>query len=557
MKPTDFRSRSVSVLCGLSLGLFLTSIRAHAQPGALDPSFKFAVSDVFPSTAAVQADGKVVIGGGFGQVLGQPRGGLARLLADGTLDTTFSVGKGVQVVTDPIVLPGNIVISPGGTIAGAVNSADVQADGKVVIVGNFNRYDGATTVNIARLNANGALDASFNTGAGLDSGGNWVKVLPSGKILAVGGKKYRGTALNLGVVRINPDGSFDSSFNGPVLDFGGSLGGVEVQADGKIVGAASYLNSSFRLVTQIIRLNEDGSLDATWTRGTLAAGSVARCMIQPDGKVVVGGTGFTTYDGVPVKNLFRLTRTGAVDQTFDASVLGSTFVVSGVADSTGRLVLCRGGVGDSTPIRLLADGAKDATFSMPTGFGAYGFQLQSDGKILVRGNQIAGVTLSFGLYRLNGGGAAIEAPTISQNPSSLTVVEGGAVTLSVTANGAAPLTYQWARDGKDIAGAVGASLNLPKTLLADAGTYTVRVTNAGGSVVSTAAVLTVTPAPVATPASIQVVSANGALTLSWPTGYTLQATTTLLGANWADAATASPFTAPTTGVARFFRLIKR
>ncbi|HPD06617.1 MAG TPA: immunoglobulin domain-containing protein [Candidatus Bipolaricaulis sp.] len=96
------------------------------------------------------------------------------------------------------------------------------------------------------------------------------------------------------------------------------------------------------------------------------------------------------------------------------------------------------------------------------------------------------------------------APAITVHPAPQTVVAGSSATFSVTAAGTPPLAYQWKRDGADIAGATEPSYTIPAVASADAGSYTVVVTNPCGSVTSDPALLTVTPAataPVPPPAA--------------------------------------------------------
>jgi glucose/arabinose dehydrogenase len=94
-----------------------------------------------------------------------------------------------------------------------------------------------------------------------------------------------------------------------------------------------------------------------------------------------------------------------------------------------------------------------------------------------------------------------QAPTISQNPSNVTASVGGAASFTVSANGATPLSYQWQRNGVNISGATTATYTIPSVTTADNGaTFRAVVTNAYGSVTSSAATLTVTSnrAPTAT-----------------------------------------------------------
>jgi hypothetical protein len=93
--------------------------------------------------------------------------------------------------------------------------------------------------------------------------------------------------------------------------------------------------------------------------------------------------------------------------------------------------------------------------------------------------------------------ASAVAPSITTQPQSSTVTVGSAATFTVAASGTAPLTYQWRKGGTAISGATSATYSIASAQAADAGSYTVVVTNGAGSVTSAAATLTVNPAPVA------------------------------------------------------------
>jgi hypothetical protein len=87
-----------------------------------------------------------------------------------------------------------------------------------------------------------------------------------------------------------------------------------------------------------------------------------------------------------------------------------------------------------------------------------------------------------------------QPPAITGQPASVTVTEGDTATFSVTAEGSAPLSYQWKRDGANISGATSASYTTPAAVLADSGAkFTVVVSNSEGSVTSAEATLTVEP----------------------------------------------------------------
>lgn len=100
------------------------------------------------------------------------------------------------------------------------------------------------------------------------------------------------------------------------------------------------------------------------------------------------------------------------------------------------------------------------------------------------------------------GGTANVAPSIAAQPQSQTINAGGSVTFSVEASGTPAPSYQWARNGSALPGATTATLALTNVQPANAGTYTVTVTNSAGSLTSNAATLTVNPAGTGTAPSI-------------------------------------------------------
>ncbi|PYI82478.1 MAG: hypothetical protein DME26_17505 [Verrucomicrobia bacterium] len=152
-------------------GLARTNIARVNANGTLDAGFNPSVSGNFLGivSTAVQPDGKIVIGGFFTTV-GNTARTLARLNADGTLDTSFKA----NVSGSASGFPG--VPSVYGTV--------VQADGKIVIRGFFTAVGDTPRSNIARLNADGSLDSGFNPDA---NGGVYSVVLQADGKIVVGG----------------------------------------------------------------------------------------------------------------------------------------------------------------------------------------------------------------------------------------------------------------------------------------------------------------------------------------------------------------------------------
>jgi hypothetical protein len=105
------------------------------------------------------------------------------------------------------------------------------------------------------------------------------------------------------------------------------------------------------------------------------------------------------------------------------------------------------------------------------------------------------------IYNADGAGKCPlgTAPSIITQPASLAVLAGSNATFAATAAGTPPLSYQWRFNGTNLAGATSTSLTLANVQPAQAGNYSVRVTNTFGSVISSNALLTVTLPPTCVP----------------------------------------------------------
>jgi uncharacterized delta-60 repeat protein len=349
--------------------------------------------------------------------------------APGDLDTSF--GNGGKVVS-PI----------GKTSADRGFAAALQPDGKIVVAGDSqsNNFDFAFEPNnliITRINADGSPDASFGAGGkaskrlrGL-SRANSVFIQPDGKIvvggfviLEFGTNNFKSVFL---LVRLNPNGSFDSSFGtGGVVttQFDNNLHGVinslALQADGKIVAAGyTYFSSALPQSIAVNRYNADGSLDNSFDAdGKLlinvnAVGNRANAVaIQPDGKIVVGGSLRETTTSVTDFVLVRLNADGSPDNGFDGD--GKLITKFGTTSSTiaalslqtdGKIVAAgnsnAGVARDVALARYNPDGSPDNSFDLDgvltTNIGddfAFDVELQADGKIVVAGQTLIGATPS-------------------------------------------------------------------------------------------------------------------------------------------------------------------
>jgi uncharacterized delta-60 repeat protein len=392
--------------------------------GTLDATFNPGIgANAIVYSIALQPDGKVLIGGDFITYNGTSRNRVARLNADGVLDGTFNTGTGAD---------------------GTVNTLALQPDGKILIGGSFINYNGTGRSRIARLNADGTVDATFNPGTGSNGTINSLAVQPDGKILIVGPfTVFNGTGRNR-VARLNADGTVDATFN-PGTGSNGTLFSLALQTDGKILvgGFFSDYNGTGR--SCIARLNANGTLDVTFTPGTGANNTIYTFALQSDGKILVGGA-FISYNGISINRIARLNATGTVDATFTPGSAANAIVYTLALQADGKSLA--GGAFNNYDgriknriCRLNTDGLFDEVFNPGTGGNAivYDAALQSDGNILIGGSFTSyNGTDRSRMARLNpdgtpdatfnpGNGANNVVTTLVQQPDGKIVI-GGAFT---------------------------------------------------------------------------------------------------------------------------------
>ena len=269
--------------------------------GSIDASFNVSGSgaDGLIKNAIVQPDNKIIIAGNFLNYNGVLVNRIARILSDGSLDVSFNTGLGFN---------------------SQIYGVALQADGKIIVGGNFTKYNGVSVNRIARLFSDGTLDASFTSGLGADQIVESVSVQSDGKIV-LGGRflTFNGVIHNR-IVRLNIDGSVDAGFV-TGLGFDKNVYCIEKQSDGKLVIGGAFLNYNGSAAKRLLRLNSDGSLDEGFATGTgFSNGDVRAILIQPDKRILVGGTFSGTYDGMSVKRMIRLLPAGAFDGTFSADL---------------------------------------------------------------------------------------------------------------------------------------------------------------------------------------------------------------------------------------------
>ncbi|NET31230.1 MAG: HYR domain-containing protein [Cyanothece sp. SIO1E1] len=352
----------------LLLLLLSSSLGLYAQPGSLDASFDPGTgANQFLFSSAIQPDGKIIIGGRFTSYNGTTRNSIARLNDDGSLDTSFDPGTGANQF---------------------VQTSTLQPDGKIIIGGAFTSYGGTALNYIARLNADGSLDTSFDPGTGADGVVIVAAIQPDGKIIIAGAfNSYNGTARNK-IARLNADGSLDTSFD-PGTGADELILTAALQSDGKIIIGGRFTSYDGRTRNHIARLNDDGSLDTSF--GADADGEVRTTAIQSNGKIIIGGS-FTSYNGTPRNRSARLNGDGSLDTSFDPGTGPNSDILITAIQPDGKVIIggvftSFGGTARNFVARLNDDGSLDTSFD--TGTKANNqvrtAAVQSDGKIIIGG----------------------------------------------------------------------------------------------------------------------------------------------------------------------------
>lgn len=294
--------------------------------GTLDNSF--VPPDMIGRTLkiVVQPDDKILLGTSHLYGVGGNQKDIIRLNQDGTIDQSFQNNLNY--------LTGN----------GGYNGVALQSDGKILVAGNFTTVSNTEVNGLIRLNSSGLWDNSFQLqGTGIDGFYTEYRIvaLPDGKILVGGGgiTNYNGNSYN-GLVRLNNDGSLDTTFN---------------------------IGSGF-----------ENSSGATFKIKTLA--------LQNDGKILVGGS-FDIFDGDNSKQkIVRLNQDGSIDNSFNPQLPSYQQSVSDIQVLSDDKIIVTGYISNSV-LKLNEDGSQDSDFNTGSGFNNVtrsSFE-QTDGQILIGG----------------------------------------------------------------------------------------------------------------------------------------------------------------------------
>ena len=468
---------------------------------------------------AVQANGQVLVNHGSS---------LTRLDEDGSVDVTFARGGWPSVLAienDGMVLAEvsfnryNRFSAAGAqelAFSGSFDFFLLQPDGKLVI---FERGV------LSRLNPNGTTDAAFIS----------TPVRP-GQIsvqlaLQEDGKILLGRSRDASILRFHPDGSPDTAFDPQELRLPW-INTLLIQPDGKILVGGPF---------ELARLNPDGTLDTAFSPAPEGETTIYSSALQANGKIIISGR-FNFLSGQPVTNLARLNRDGSLDTSFPIVSFDNTAIAhfplalqedgavwAGFSSNVVRIAnpdpATQSFIQEGSTLTWLRGGSSPEVFHTR-------FQSSLDGIVwtdLGSGQRITGG------WRLEGAvipeGARLRvrgyvtgssyyldfvpgAPAILTQPWDRTNNVNTVSVIRVSAKGLEPLNFQWFKDGETLAGAHSSALVLSNITAADSGGYSVIVSNAEGSSTSRVAQLTVVdPVILEQPASVWL-NAGSPLTLS-------------------------------------------
>lgn len=289
-------------------------------------------------------------------------------------------------------------LDTGSGFNDVVRAVAVQIDGRIIVGGDFTSYRGVACKGLIRLNPDGSIDTNIG---GIDNGSvHCLAIEDDGKIL-VGGDFSSFSGFNTeGMVRLTTAGVRDTgnSLNLPFnTSFNSSVYSITVLDNNRLMVTGSFyisgLSGGFR--SGVARLWPSGVRDASFNPGggAHAAGNpnqiapVYDLAVMPDGKYVIGGF-LTAYDGNSTPYLARINSSGSFDSTFNPPPLPHV-VYSVQAQPDGRVLAgLISNPGGTHLVRLDDDGSTDGSFDIGTGpaGSVLDLALTTSGHLYVGGN---------------------------------------------------------------------------------------------------------------------------------------------------------------------------
>ncbi len=408
MKKIQFHILTLFILLiSLAVGVFGGTVVLDTTFNGIGYRLQTVNSEGSQGTSlAIQPDGKIFLGG-WVYVSGLTDYMALKFNPNGTFDTSFDTDGIATTNLGPVDLAKTIRI---------------QADGKILLGGN--RFGSAGTnddFGFVRYNTNGTLDNSFDANGifapninGFSAENLYDMTLqPDGNIVAVGTTAPttmpdQNLPTDLAIMRITPAGTLDTTFNGTGIlvvrfnDVNEAANAVVIQPDGKIV-IGGFLNNFVKNDYLMMRFEANGMIDTTFGSGGLVITSInssnnniRSLALQNDGKILAGGT----------NAMVRYRTDGSLDESFgNNGIVNTTLQVTKLLLLNDGKILITGSSGSNPAVsRYNSNGTLDTSFN-GTGTATANLAnntclgnslaVQSDNKIVVGGSCSPGTPKSF------------------------------------------------------------------------------------------------------------------------------------------------------------------
>jgi uncharacterized delta-60 repeat protein len=343
LKPAyEVKTKKYEVVVSSPLGVVRT---APAVCNLEGPDLRRYSADYPVEVIALQPDGKIIISGALRTSTGITTQYVARLHANGTRDTSFT----------PAVNAGVLAMV-------------VQEDGKILMGGNCDQMSSVTSRGLVRLNPDGTLDTSFQPNVGPDYSAGSVGAVTAlaiqrnGSILVGGAISFKDAPLQIGVGRLLPNGSLDSSFVPPAYSRGTVVETISVLPDQSVMIGGCFGLSTTLWVAE--HLNSSGERLARSAYSRLVNPRVRASAVQSDGKLLLGGIVLGESPGP--QNLIRFNADMSIDTNFALFVDGPVFALAAQAGGktlVGGAFKTIGGIACTNLALIRDDGSVDQTFS--------------------------------------------------------------------------------------------------------------------------------------------------------------------------------------------------
>ncbi len=443
------------------------------RAGSLDRSFHVADANIAEIRAIeLLPNGQILIGGEFSEINGIPVRNLARLNADGTLDTTFNQGRS----------------GPDDEVR-----TILRVNNRTYIGGDFLEYNGAARPYLAKIYDNGSLDPNFAQGVSPNGKVRALELLSDLRLLAGGDFSLYGADTAEHLLCIDSDGNYNDEFAGHLL-FNGPIHALRADTSDKILAGGNFTEAGDATSNFLVRLLSTGEVDLDFHQGSGPNNEVHAIDVQYSGHILIGGDFFSVH-GHFKRGMARLFPDGRFDESFTADFNKGVLDIHSEPD--GSMLVA----GDFTRIngttirgiaRLDFDSVVDETFYPPSVNGLVRTLTgTSTGHAFLGGDFMVPHR---GVMKIQTQLPEIGPLAIVGELHPVSVVDGEMIHLSVAVAGTQAPVYHWKRNGESVINTFGPELFIPGATGADAGNYHVTVTDGANTVTSTAVPVVVKPA---------------------------------------------------------------